>query len=119
MRVSDEESDCYFESRPPKSRLGAWASDQSRPVAGRDVLEGRWSGLLEEHLDQEGGMKKDVKRPPFWGGFRLVPDTIEFWKGREARLHDRIVYERETPEELIPGEDDKLKEEWKTIRLQP
>lgn len=118
-RVPDEESNTYFESRPPTSRLGAWASDQSRPVEGRDVLVERWDALVEEHLDEEGALKKDVKRPPHWGGFRLVPDTVEFWKGREARLHDRIVYKRNTSEECSTGEPSKSKEEWETMRLQP
>lgn len=105
-RVSSEESDAYFQSRPAESRLGALASDQSRPVEGRHVLEKRWQDLRAEFLDEKGNAKKDIHRPPNWGGFRLDPDRIEFWKGCQARLHDRIVYIKE-------GGD------WAIHRLQP
>ena len=85
-RVPEEESDAYYASRPRGSRLGAWASEQSRVVGGREVLEGRIRGLEVEY---EG---REVPRPPFWGGYRVVPEVVEFWQGRENRLHDRIVY---------------------------
>jgi pyridoxamine 5'-phosphate oxidase len=85
-RVPEEESDAYYASRPRGSRLGAWASEQSRVVEGREVLEGRIRGLEAEY---EG---REVPRPPFWGGYRVVPEIVEFWQGRENRLHDRIVY---------------------------
>jgi len=99
-RVSEEESDAYYASRPRGSRLGAWASEQSRVVEGREVLESRIGDLEAEY---EG---REVPRPPFWGGYRVEPEAIEFWQGRENRLHDRIVYRRESGS-------------WKTERLQP
>jgi pyridoxamine 5'-phosphate oxidase len=100
-RVSEEESDEYFGSRPRGSRLGAWASEQSRPVEGRGALEERLRGLEAEYEERE------VPRPPFWGGYRVEPEVIEFWQGRENRLHDRLVYRRSD------------NGEWGRERLQP
>jgi pyridoxamine 5'-phosphate oxidase len=99
-RLSSEESDAYFAGRPRGSRLGAWASEQSRPVEDRSILEERVRALEAEY---EG---REIPRPPFWGGYRVEPDTIEFWQGRESRLHDRLVYHRSGGR-------------WKIVRLQP
>jgi pyridoxamine 5'-phosphate oxidase len=100
-RVSDEESDAYFAGRPRGSQLGAWGSEQSRPIQDRDALEER---LRELEAEYEGC---EVPRPPFWGGYRVEPETIEFWQGRENRLHDRLLYRR-----LEDGG-------WRRERLQP
>ena len=87
-RVSAEESDAYFAGRPRESQIGAWASEQSRALEAREVLETRIRDV--ETRFQQG----IVTRPPFWGGFRVVPERIEFWYGRTGRLHDRLLYTR-------------------------
>jgi pyridoxamine 5'-phosphate oxidase len=99
-RVPDRESDAYFAGRPRGSQLGAWASEQSRPVRDRGALERR---LRELEGEYEG---REVPRPAFWGGYRVVPETMEFWQGRENRLHDRLRYRR-------------AEGGWKIERLQP
>jgi pyridoxamine 5'-phosphate oxidase len=101
-QVSDAEADEYFASRPRGSQLGAWASNQSHPMASRETLIGDAAALDKKY---EGA---DVPRPPHWSGFRVTPLTIEFWINREFRLHDRRVFRRSGPD--AP---------WSTTRLYP
>ena len=89
--VSDAEADAYFASRPRSSRIGAWASRQSRPLAGRFELERR----VAEYTAKFG--LGDIPRPPFWSGFKIAPLRIDFWKDGAFRLHDRLAFSREAP----------------------
>jgi pyridoxamine 5'-phosphate oxidase len=86
-KVGRDETAAYFRTRPHGSQLGAWASEQSSPVDSREVLERRYADLAARYPEGEG-----VPVPPFWGGFRVIPDSVEFWQGRENRLHDRLRY---------------------------
>ena len=100
-KVSPEESDEYFHSRPQGSQIGAWTSNQSMVIENREVLEERERHLTEKFSNSQ------IPRPPHWGGYRLVPTYLEFWQGRPSRLHDRISYSR-----LESGQ-------WKIERLSP
>lgn len=100
-QVSGEESDEYFHSRPRGSQIGAWVSNQSTVIDGRKVLEERLEKLENDFKDSE-----IIPRPAHWGGYRVVPDRIEFWQGRPNRLHDRILFT-------------KLGDDWKIERLSP
>ena len=94
-KVSADESDAYFNSRPRGSQIGAWVSHQSVVIDSRAMLENRQRELEAQFMGQP------VPRPPYWGGFRVVPDALEFWQGRPSRLHDRIRYRKDVENWLI------------------
>ncbi len=98
--LSPKESKEYFQQRPRESQLGAWASKQSTKIASREALEKRFEEIQEKYRD------KEIPLPEFWGGFQLLPQRIEFWQGREGRMHDRICYEKKSGE-------------WQIFRLSP
>ncbi len=100
-RIPHTESLAYFMSRPVGSRIGAWVSQQSRIISSRSLLEAKFQDMLGKFRNGK------IPLPGFWGGFRVVPDTIEFWQGRENRLHDRFLYSRSNGKT------------WQIDRLQP
>ena len=98
-KIAESESDAYFAARPRASQIAAWTSQQSQPVVSRGALEAQYQATLQRF---DGN---DVARPPHWGGFKLVPERIEFWQGGKDRLHDRFVYQYSNG--------------WGRLRLQP
>ena len=109
-RVPEADSAAYFASRPRGAQIGAWASDQSEVLADREMLVRYHEEIDERFVDT------DVPRPPWWGGYRIVPHIYEFWQGRENRLHDRLRYTRESQH----GGDDKAPVfRWRIERLAP
>jgi pyridoxamine 5'-phosphate oxidase len=94
-KLSREESAAYFHSRPRASQLGAWVSQQSSIITGRAVLEDAMKALEKKHAGAE------IPLPPAWGGYRLAPESVEFWQGRRSRLHDRLRYRREAGEWIV------------------
>jgi len=101
-KLDPSDADSYFYSRPEGSRFSAAASIQSQPVENREILENRVQQLHKEHPDG------NVPRPAVWGGYRIVPQRLEFWQGRADRLHDRFIFERENPQAA-----------WSIFRIQP
>lgn len=99
-KISTKESLQYFTSRPYGSQLGAWVSDQSSVISSRSILEVKWNEMKEKFKEGK------VPLPDFWGGFRVIPTSFEFWQGRKSRLHDRILYQQDG-------------EEWQKERLAP
>ncbi len=99
-KISPKESEDYFHSRPTDSQIGAWASKQSSVIPDREFLEKKYKEFSEKFKNET------IPLPPFWGGFRLIPNEFEFWQGRESRLHDRICYRKKN-------------DEWEIVRLSP
>lgn len=114
-KLPDAVSQAYWEKRPPKSQAGAVSSQQSRPLKNREELEAKMSEIIANYTDQS----KPIPKPSCWGGYNLIPDKIEFWRGCEGRLHDRILYTRGVLEPLDDFSAKKGVDGWFYGRLQP
>lgn len=100
VRISEEESDTYFNSRPEGSKIGAWSSPQSQIISDRSILDKNYKAVQLQFAN------KEILRPQHWGGYRVIPNRVEFWQGRSNRMHDRIVFTRSV-------------NEWNSFRLAP
>ncbi|HRO43199.1 MAG TPA: pyridoxamine 5'-phosphate oxidase [Flavipsychrobacter sp.] len=100
VRISEEESDSYFASRPEGSKIGAWSSPQSQIIEDRSILEKNYSAFEQKFSGNS------IPRPEYWGGYRVIPNKVEFWQGRSNRMHDRVVFLRRV-------------NEWSNVRLAP
>ncbi|KAK7066441.1 hypothetical protein SK128_026238 [Halocaridina rubra] len=115
-KLNEEESTEYFHSRPRSSQIGACVSPQSKVIPGRHVLTDKEKELTEEYSDE----KKVIPKPEIWGGFRVIPDVIEFWQGQTTRIHDRIRFRKASPEEVLDSHLTKAGEDgWVYERLAP
>ncbi|CAG0887509.1 unnamed protein product [Darwinula stevensoni] len=99
-KLSEEESTAYFQSRPLENQLGAWCSRQGSPITSRDVLEKRMVELRQEFPDTQ----EKLPKPPYWGGYCVIPDTFEFWQGQSNRVHDRIRFRKCSASDLVDGD---------------
>ncbi len=119
-RSPGDESDAYYRSRAPRSRLGAWASDQSHPIASRQALRTQFVATMErfgvDPANEADPGEVAIERPAHWGGFRIWPTAMEVWQGERSRLHDRAVWTRTLERD---GDDVRVTSGWAATRLQP